>query len=91
MNDRIYYSREAEQRAQQERVSLALMVMILGVGIGALMALLFAPKPGEETRKSLLETANSAVDDGREATNRVLETLQKDFDRLRKDVEDRMK
>ncbi len=91
MNDRIYYSREAEQIAQQQRTILALTVMILGLGIGAVIALLFAPRKGEDVRKELANQAEQALDSGRDATNKAINQLQKDFDRLRGDVEERLK
>jgi gas vesicle protein len=38
-----------------------ILTFILGVGIGALAALLLAPKPGEELRSDLAEGASSGV------------------------------
>jgi gas vesicle protein len=78
-NDRIYYSQSAAMRAQRDRTMLAIVVLGLGLGIGAAMALLFAPRSGDETRREL----------GREA-NRVTDNLQREFERLRRDVEERL-
>ena len=91
MNDRIYYSREAEQLAQQQRTILALLVMMMGLGAGVVIALLFAPRKGEEVRRELTHQAEHAYDNSREATSKAVERLQKDFDKLRGDVEERMK
>ncbi|MBI1280513.1 MAG: hypothetical protein GC179_20490 [Anaerolineaceae bacterium] len=91
MNDRIYYSREAEQAAAQQRTVLALMVMLLGLGLGALVALLFAPRKGDEVRKEIANQAENIYENGRESTGKALKELQKDFDKLRSDVEDRLK
>ncbi|MBL8119896.1 MAG: YtxH domain-containing protein, partial [Anaerolineae bacterium] len=77
--------------AQQQRTILALTVMILGLGIGAVIALLFAPRKGEDVRKELANQAEQALDSGRDATNKAINQLQKDFDRLRGDVEERLK
>ncbi len=91
MNDRIYYSREAEQLAAQQRTILALVVMLLGLGLGAVVALLFAPRKGEDIRSDIAKEAGTLYENGRETTNKTLKELQKDFDKLRGDIEERMK
>lgn len=91
MNDRIYYSREAEQMAAQQRTILALVVMLLGLGLGAVVALLFAPRKGDEIRKDIADQAESLYETSREGTGKAFKELQKDFDKLRSDVEDRLK
>lgn len=88
MNDRIYYSREAEERANRDRAVAVLVFMALGLGIGAALALLFAPKSGEKTRAELAGALNEGLDSGREATQKAIKTLEKDFSDLRKRVED---
>jgi gas vesicle protein len=94
MNDRIYYSREAElkaqQKLQQERFMIALIVLGFGLSIGAVIALLFAPLRGNEARQAIAHQAGNVYDSGREATNKAVEGLQKDFDRLRKEIDDRL-
>lgn len=91
MNDRIYYSREAEELAAQQRTILALVVMLLGLGLGAVVALLFAPRKGDDVRKDLAKNAEHFYDNSRESTTKALKDLQKDFDKLRGEVEDRLK
>jgi gas vesicle protein len=91
MNDRIYYSREAEQIAAQQRTVLALIVMLLGLGLGAVVALLFAPRKGDEVRKEIANQAENIYENSRESTGKAFKELQKDFDKLRGDVEDRLK
>lgn len=91
MNDRIYYSREAEQIAAQQRTVLALIVMLLGLGLGAVVALLFAPRKGDEVRKEIANQAENIYETSRESTGKAFKELQKDFDKLRSDVEDRLK
>lgn len=80
MSERMYYSKMAEERAQQQRFTLALMVMILGITVGTAIALLFAPKSGEQVRRDLASGAEKAV-----------ENLQHEVDRLRNELEDRVK
>lgn len=91
MNDRIYYSREAEQMAAQQRTILALVVMLLGLGLGAVVALLFAPRKGEDVRSEIANQAGVLYENGRDTTNKTLKELQKDFDKLRGDIEERLK
>lgn len=91
MNDRIYYSREAEQIARQQRTIMALLVMVMGLGIGAVMALLFAPRKGEDIRRELATQAEHAYGNSREATSKAMEKMQKDLDKLKGDVEERLK
>lgn len=67
MNNRIYYSREAEMQAQRERLALAVVVAALSVSMGAIMALLFAPQRGIEIRRTLGEQVEQVVENGRHA------------------------
>jgi gas vesicle protein len=90
MNDRVYYSRDAELRAQRERASAVLVFMALGLGIGTILALLFAPKRGEEVRSEIASTLGESFDSGREATNKAVGRLEKDFSEFRKKVEERL-
>ncbi len=91
MNERTYYSREAEQRAQQERTILAALVLAFGLGIGAAMMLLFAPRAGEKTRQVLADQVGQVYEKGGEVTNGAFKDLRKEFEHLRSDVEDRLK
>ena len=90
MSERIYYSSEAEERANQQRTILALTMLALGLGLGGIFALLFAPSKGEEVCKAISEAASQAYEDSRESTAKTVDSLQKDIDKLRKDVEDRI-
>lgn len=90
MNERIYYSREAEMQARRAQIVLALGVMIIGAGIGTVIAILFAPQSGKETRSTLAEGAEAAYKDGRETTTKVVDNLRKEFDKFRHDVEERL-
>jgi hypothetical protein len=58
MSDRVYYSREAEQRAQRDNLLLALLVLAFGLGIGVVIALLMAPRSGDEMRRAISEEVN---------------------------------
>jgi gas vesicle protein len=90
MSDRVYYSREAEMRAQRERTMLALVLLGFGVGVGAVMALLFAPRSGEETRKDITDRIEPGLERARDVTNHTVENLQRDLTRLRDEMETRI-
>lgn len=61
MSTRMYYSQEAEQQAQRERLTLALLASLLGLSLGAVLAFLFAPQSGDKTRQQLGEQVEHAV------------------------------
>ena len=63
MNERMYYSREAQMRAQRERVLLAALSVLLGLTIGAVAALLLADRPGRDVRAALGGGLETALDD----------------------------
>jgi gas vesicle protein len=91
MTDRKYYSYEAEQLVRRQRIVSALVFLALGLGIGAVMALLFAPTSGKKMRSELADSAEDTFEGGRDATNRTLERLQSSLDDLRERVEERIK
>jgi gas vesicle protein len=90
MSNRVYYSDEAESRAKREQALMALIVLGLGVGIGALVALLFAPKSGEAIRSHLGDAVDEAVAGGREASQQTLERLEQEISDLRDQVSARL-
>ncbi|MBE0690948.1 MAG: YtxH domain-containing protein [Anaerolineae bacterium] len=79
MTDRIYYSREAETRAQQHQLALVLAAAAISLGIGALIALILAPQTGEETRRTLEDHLDDVLDSGKHVASQV-----------RRDVEERV-
>ena len=89
MNDRIYYSREAETQATRERTTAILAFFVIGVTVGTALALLFAPRSGEKMRAELVDTLDHGFDEGRKASGDAIERLEKDFADLRKRIEDR--
>lgn len=55
----------------------ALFTFITGAAIGAGLALLFAPRSGEETRKKILETGNQLSNDAKDSYERIAREAQK--------------
>lgn len=90
-NDRIYYSHDAEVQAMRNRTVLTLLFLVFGLGIGSILALLFAPMSGKKTRDNLAKTVEQGLKDGREAVKPVVKQVEKEFDELKKNVEERMK
>jgi ABC-type methionine transport system permease subunit len=78
-NNRMYYSREAEIRAQRQQVVMVTAAATFSLAFGVLVALLLAPRRGEEMRQMLSETLGEAVSAGRDMA-----------DQVRRDVEGRV-
>ncbi len=89
--DRRYYSKEAAIQARRERAAGAVVMLVFGMAVGAVIALLFAPVEGEEMRDNLGDTANNYYENGRESTTSAFGRLQREFTKLRDDVENRLK
>ena len=79
MNQRTYYSEEAKYRARREMAIILGVVLALGISIGTAIAMLFAPSSGEETREELADV-----------TEHAYKRLEDKFNKLRKQVEDRL-
>lgn len=71
MNDRIYYSREAEMQAQRQFFVSAAFVALLSVAVGALIAVLFTPRTGRDVRNELENRASDALSHGREVAEKA--------------------
>ncbi len=89
--ERIYYSREAEMLALRNRAILTAVFLTFGLGIGAGLALLFAPASGVSTRHELAQSLEDGLNSGRESVEPLIKRLEKEFAELRKQVEDRLK
>jgi gas vesicle protein len=90
-NDRIYYSHAAEMHAMRDRTMLTLICLTLGLGIGAALALLFAPTSGKTVRHDLARSVEEGMQTGREAVEPMVKRIEKEFDDLKKNVEDQLK
>lgn len=89
MHDRMYYSKEAELRAQRERTLMVAIVLLFGLAIGAMLMLLFAPRSGDETRQGIAEAVNEAVERSGEASQTTVKQLSDELKDLRKRIESR--
>lgn len=50
--------------------------LLAGVAVGGVVALLFAPKTGEETRQLIKDTATETIDTARDKTGRIIEAVK---------------
>jgi YtxH-like protein len=89
-NDRIYYSHNAEIHAMRASIRLTVLCLTVGLGIGAALVLLFAPVSGKKIREELARTVEDGLHNGREAVEPIVKRLEKDFDDLHMNVEERL-
>lgn len=89
-NERIYYSHDAEMSAMRNRTMLTLLFLTLGLGIGAVLALLFAPATGKQARNDLANRMGEGLNNGRDAMEPLVKRLEEEFADLRKSVEERL-
>ncbi len=90
-NDRIYYSHNAEMHAVRDRAVLTLVFLTFGLGMGAALALLFAPSSGKTTRRDLAKGVEEGLHTGRETVEPLVKRLEEEFADLRKSVDERLK
>ena len=88
--ERTYYSREAEMRVAREQLALTLMCVLLGLGVGSMLALMFAPTTGERLRRELGHILENSVNSGRERVEPTIAQLEREFSDLRQKVEARL-
>jgi gas vesicle protein len=90
-NERIYYSHDAEMTALRDRTLLALVFLTFGLGIGAALALLFAPAAGTTTRHNIAKNVEEGLQRGRENVEPVMKRLEEELAKVRENVEERVK
>ena len=90
MNDRTYYSRDAEMRANRERLMATIPLLVFAMAIGIAIALFLAPESGEKTREELAERVNDRLEGGRDATSHAIKRLEKEVADLRRKLEERV-
>jgi gas vesicle protein len=91
MNDRIYYSHDAEVHAMRKTTVLTALFLMLGLGVGTILALLFAPADGAKTRHKLARSMGDGLQSGSESIEPMVKRLEEQLNELRKSVEERLK
>lgn len=89
-NDRVYYSHNAETHARRVMAAFTMFALTLGVGIGALLALLIAPASGKQVRHDLTQSLGDDWGNGRDAVDPMVKRLEDKFAELVKKVEERV-
>jgi len=82
---RIYYSDEAEQAAKRQQMMNIVTFMLIGLGVGALVALMFAPQAGKKTREKLGDELSDRVPFG--GSDDAMHRLEKQYNNLRDEVD----
>jgi gas vesicle protein len=90
-NDRIYYSHDAEIHAVRKMTRLMVLCLIVGLGIGAALAFLFAPPSAKKVRDDLTKAVGQGWSRGREAIEPMVRRAEKEFGELQKNVEEHLK
>ena len=60
-----------DYRREGDSISTRLTYLLIGGGIGAILALLFAPKSGEELRGDIADATRKGIDRSREAAQQL--------------------
>lgn len=91
MSSRTYYSEEAERAAKPQQAIQIAIVLLFGLGVGAVVALLYAPKEGKKTRKILGKELGSNLESGRDLADDVVKdavkTLEEQYKALRSEMD----
>lgn len=90
MSNRIYYSREAEEQANREKAIAVILFLAVGVGIGAVLALLFAPKSGDKIRSELAHAFEDRFGNVEHEVSSRVSKMEKDLSEMGKRIEDRL-
>jgi hypothetical protein len=86
-NTRIYYSEEAERIAKRQRMVSMIIFSAMGIGIGGLLALLFAPHRELTMREKFTDKVEDGLKSGRDVTGDALKRLEQEYQNLRDQVE----
>src|SRR6476469_10874027 len=71
------------RRDSGDNISTRLTYLLIGGGIGAILALLFAPKSGQELRGDIADATRKGMDKSREAAQQVGERAGEYYDATR--------
>ncbi len=71
MATRKYYSEDARNQAHTERALLATLCLVIGLTVGTVVALLFAPEKGSEVRHTLGNTMGDFADKAEDTVKKL--------------------
>jgi len=81
------------EASEQGRVGTAITFLLIGLGAGTLIGLLFAPKPGKQMRKELrrrYEDARDTIEDWKEEAKEVADEALERSAELAEELRDRV-
>ncbi|MBV8049629.1 MAG: YtxH domain-containing protein [Acidobacteriaceae bacterium] len=81
------------EASEQGRVGTAITFLLIGLGAGTVIGLLFAPKPGKQMRKELrrrYEDARETLDDWKEEAKEVAEEALERGSEIADELRDRV-
>ena len=87
-NQRKYYSQESARQVKNEKLLIAIVAAICGVGLGTIMALILTPKDGEEIRQEISEQLEHVINMGQERSKELRENAAQARARAEERMED---
>ena len=69
-----------EYEREEASSSTKLTYLLIGGGIGAILALLFAPKSGEELREDIADATRKGIEKGKETAGHLQETAEEYYE-----------
>ena len=69
-----------EYEREEPSSSTKLTYLLIGGGIGAILALLFAPKSGEELREDIADVTRKGIEKGKETAEQLQETAEEYYE-----------
>jgi gas vesicle protein len=88
MSSRIYYSNQARLIVQRRTILVALAMLGLGFGLGAILALLFAPAEGEELREQITSALEEGFQRGQSAAEDAANELEAEYPGIRQKLQE---
>ena len=68
------------QREENTSASTKLSYLLIGGGIGAILALLFAPKSGQELREDIADATRKGIEKGKETAEHLQESAEEYYE-----------
>ena len=87
---RFHFGHDSEAHASRQMMMFTGLWLMVGLGVGAVMALLYAPASGKKTRRKLFRRMEEGLDSGQETIESVIDRLESEVEDLRETLEERI-